>query len=1234
MFFGKIKFKVFIALIIIFLIDNNLKASHGMALITPAFTVGAACVTYTASSNAATCGGGPYWLQVEVRCTSNQLTGTPPATMQTNLLNWAGPGVTYNNFPWYNSLLNVPNYTQANSWPDNCVTEPYHPVVICYNNFCPGQVYWFAAREWVSGTNSVGPWTAAASFTVPGIFVPLNTNVSANPAVYCSPGNSTLTATNITGGCGASSVQWLPGNLTGTSVVVSPAATTVYTAVVSTPCNTITKTTTVTVVPVVSAAFTPLNSSACANTPVIFNHTGTAGVSHTWDVSPALGVTLSSPTATNPTVTFANPGNYTISHTVAIGSCSNVVTTNITINGLTPAFTIPSPTQCITGNSFSFNAANINGTHTYTFNPSIGAPAAGNTPNYTGSFTSAGTYTVTHTVNHNGCITSTTGVVAVNPTPSAILTVTNAVCSQNTGIIVINNTSGPGQTVTGMTLNVNPIASQTITGLAPGNYTLVQTNNFGCNMTTTISIGNTAGITALAHTFTNATCGNNNGVIMAGAVTGGSPTYSFNINNGPFSTNPTFSNLASGTYTIGVIDLNNCTFTKTVTILNTIPPSAILFSTTPTACNANNGIIGITGVTGGVAPFTFSLNGVGTGSIITGLSPGPKTITVMDAAGCTYSTLININLVVGPTAANVAVNAAACGNPNGSATVIAVTGGLAPYQYSFNGSPLSTNSVLINQAAGPKYVVIQDANGCTFTVNFNIGSTIGPSTSVSAASNVSCFGGSNGSFTLNTTGGVPNYNYTLTPGNTTSGSGIFTNLTAQNYTVNMQDAVGCVTTLTLAINQPNVLTMIVSQPDTICFGQFTQIYAAGSGGTLPYTYTWNSPGGVITSTTGGPHPVSPIVPSVYTVALTDANGCFVSPMLINVDLHPRLIATGFSLTRCDDALATLYPNITSPGNGGPYTFNWSNGATTQSISVPAKFMPVNPNIYTVAISDGCNMPGGEASFTINVNPKPQGTFTSNIVKGCSPLFVSFNAVSDGSNNVYQWNFGEAGEPFGNNASQIITYAVPGIYAVGLIITNQFGCKKEILVPDYINAYPLPIADFDAVPSSVDLMEPVINFTNYSTGATSFFWDFGDYSAEDNTSGLINPHHTYSYIGTYDVNLVAINGYGCKDSIRKQIAVKPDMAVFIPNVFTPDGNNVNEEFKPKGYGIKDEPYKLEIFDRWGEHIFTSENFNKGWNGIVKGNNAVAQEGVYVYKIELVDFAGKKKYYFGHVTLLKQ
>lgn len=2461
------KFRFLVSLLLVLSGASKIHASHGMALVNPVITVGATCVTVTASSNAATCGGGPYWLQAEIRCTANQLTGTPPAAMQTQLATWAGPGVTLNNFPWFNSLLNVPNYVGP-GWPDQCVQEPYWPIVICYTGLCPGQTYYIAAREWVSGTNSVGPWTAAMPFTVPGIFVPLNFNVTANPAIFCAPGNSTLTISNVTGGCGATSYTWLPSNSTVNPLVVSPAATTIYTAVVSTPCNTLQQTVQVTVVPNVSAAFTPLNSTGCINTPIAFTHIGTAGVTHTWAVSPAANTTITTVNSANPNITFGNIGTYVVSHTVAIGGCTNVVTTNITISGITPAFTIPSGTQCITGNSFNFNAVNGTGIHSYVFNPVAGSPPVGNTANYSGSFTLPGTYTVTHTVNHNGCITSSTSVVVINPSPTAVLSVTNAICNGSNGILQINNTSAPPQTITSMLLNGNPIAVQYITGLASGNYSVVFTNNSGCTATFVATIGNIPGVTNLATTFTNATCATNNGIIVTGAVTGGTPTYSFNINNGPYSTNTTFSNLGAGTYTIGVKDVNGCTFTKTVTLTNTIPPSAILFTMTPTACNANTGVLGITGVTGGVGPYSFSVNSVATGSVTGSLAAGPKTITVQDAAGCTYTTLAIIPTVVGPTAMNVTVTPAACGNANGSATVSSVTGGVGPYQYSFNGNPFSATNILINQLAGPKSVVVMDANGCTFTVNFNIGNTGSPSSAVSTVSNVSCNGGSNGSFTLTTIGGVPSYNYTLTPTNVTSGFGFFTNLTAQNYTINVQDAMGCVTTVTVAIGQPavltltpsflppscnggnnatitanagggtgpyvynlnggpnqasnvftgnipsgsynvtvidskgcsktvsvavtqplpittiltstnsncstpngvasvtasggaggytytwsptggnnsvtngvmaniytvtvkdqngctgtgqvqvfatpggtaiitnntpvscngfgngsataggaggftapltyswsngqttqtatnlipgtytvtvtdaygcksnttvvitqpavinyaisstsvlcfngstgsatvtgltggnpgytylwtpggstltsasglsagvysvtvtdtkgctltksvtitqpssvtlisntvtancnqsngsanvtasggfgpytytwsttvtgpvlsnvpagtytvnvtdangciytsaatvpnasgpsvsissqtnvscfggsngaatalvtggtmapgfptflwsnnqitgtstnwmagvhtvtitdavgckasvsfsitqnplltinvtgnnplctnatngnanagvlggapaysytwtpnpglggntatpsnmgagvylvtvmdskgcvitgsvqlvnpaqmlssvsttnvacfnacngkavatvsnavgavsyvytggplpiatqtvtglcagsftmlatdqnncsatsiftitqpallvatisaqgnvscsggnngfatinasggtpgytynwsnaqsvptatgliagaytfsvtdtkgcvamgnvnitqpagltatvtgtnitcfnlnngignvqyaggtgipailwlpslnvtqvatnltpnithtvtltdangcvltktltltqplqlnanitaivssncgnangsasviasggvggytyqwsgsptytnpgltnvaagpytiavtdangcvataiapindiagptisntfsthvscfggnngtgtvvatgfvnpltylwsfaaqttsvvtnlpsglhsiqvmdgagcitsatlqitqppllvsamgtptmatcnsysnalapilvnggtplysyswtptaqtnslltgvgtgtysctitdskgctttssvhitqpnplqintnstatvlcfggsngsintnvsggtpfytiswaststltpaanqvatnlpsgvytmsvtdqqgcstssvyvigqpsqltvlgsntleatcglangsatvnigggtvpynylwntptpqtsniatglnggiwilsttdgngcmitksvsiyapplptatlgftpplcfgqtnasawmtptgispfnynwsplalttgtingigagvytgtvtdfygckaygivnvtqpNVLTLNVSEPDTICYGQFAQIYASAGGGTTPYNYNWSSPGSVITGTTGGPYAVTPTVTSTYTVAVTDVNGCSVSPMFIHVKVRPQLIATGFSITACDRDLITLSPLITSEGNGGPYTYNWSNNMTGSSITVPAKFAPINPNVYTVTISDGCTVPDAVTDFTVNVNPLPVGSFTSNVRSGCAPLLVNFEAHSTVGTDKFTWNFYDAGEANGNDPKQYINYPNAGTYTVGIKITNVFGCKIDTVAPDYITVHPVPVADFDFMPKEVNLLEPSFTFTNLSQGATSFFWDFGDYTSKSNTSGLINPKHTYEYVGIYDVHLVAFNVFGCKDTLKKQVEVKPDMGVYIPNAFSPDGNSVNEEFKPKGYGIKDEPYKLEIFDRWGELLFTSENFSRGWNGTVKGTTTIAEEGVYVYKCFVMDLEGNKKYFMGHVTLLKQ
>jgi gliding motility-associated-like protein len=147
------------------------------------------------------------------------------------------------------------------------------------------------------------------------------------------------------------------------------------------------------------------------------------------------------------------------------------------------------------------------------------------------------------------------------------------------------------------------------------------------------------------------------------------------------------------------------------------------------------------------------------------------------------------------------------------------------------------------------------------------------------------------------------------------------------------------------------------------------------------------------------------------------------------------------------------------------------------------------------------------------------------------------------------------------------------------------------------------------------------------------WDFGDPgSGLLNNSSQMNPSHEYLYSGTYYVTLMVENGYGCRDYVVKPIYVDIVYNVYIPNVFTPDGNGLNDVFQPKGIGIDESEYKMMIFDRWGELIYESNNFQKGWDGSVKGSRGKAKEDVYVYKIFIKDLKGKIHEYVGHVTCL--
>ncbi len=983
-----------LAFLSLFFISTKSTASHGMALVNPSFTVGPTGLTFAASSNSATCGGGPYWLQVELRCTAGQLTGTPPASMQTNLLNWAGPGVTYNNFPWYNSLLNVPNYNLANSWTDACVTEPYHNVFIPFTSLCPGQTYWFSAREWVSGTNSVGPWTAPSSFVVPGAFNPLAFLATANPTIFCAPGSSTLTVSGITGGCGQSSILWLPSNSTVNPLVVSPAATTNYTAVVSTPCNTLTRVLTVSVVPGVSAAFTPMASTTCIGSNVVFNHTGTAGASHTWACTPATN-TIVTVNSASPTITFGNAGVYTISHTVAIGTCSQVVTTNMTVGGVTSAFTMSTPNQCLQGNSYTFNASSAVGSHTYAFNPAVGAPLPGVTPNYGPvSFTSPGTYTVSHTVNNGGCISTTNSVITINPQPTGVVTPSSATCGFNNGQIFISNTS-IGQTITGFSVNGVGVPTQTVINLAAGIYTVAMINSLGCRTTYTTSILNTPPITNVVLTYTNATCGNNNAVIGIGAVTGGTPTYSFSLNGGPYTATSPITNLAPGTHTIGVIDSRGCVFTKIIVPGNTPGPSLLSFSTTPSSCTGGAGTATI-GVTGGLAPYTYSINGVSSGSIVTGLGAGTYTALVASAQGCTITSTFIIGTLSGPSSANVGITNATCGNANGSATVTSVSGGLAPYQYSWNGGPFGASNINTGLTTGTYTVIVRDANTCTISVIYNIINGGNPTSNISASNSITCNGGATGSFTVNTSGGTPGYSYTITPGGGSNATGIFTGLTAQAYTVTVRDAAGCTTSVTITLAQPTALTLNLTPFAVSCnAGTNGSVTAVAGGGTSPYQYSLN--GGPF----GGSSSFTGLAAGIQSVTVQDINGCLRTTTINITQPTPLAVTFTTAPTTCIGSVGTSTIGVT----GGTPVYSYS----VNSVSSTSLATGLAAGSYTATVSDanGCIING---IFNINMvaGPTAANVLTGNATCGNANGSATVSSVTGGVA-PYQYSFN--GGPF-------------------------------------------------------------------------------------------------------------------------------------------------------------------------------------------------------------------------------
>jgi gliding motility-associated-like protein len=226
----------------------------------------------------------------------------------------------------------------------------------------------------------------------------------------------------------------------------------------------------------------------------------------------------------------------------------------------------------------------------------------------------------------------------------------------------------------------------------------------------------------------------------------------------------------------------------------------------------------------------------------------------------------------------------------------------------------------------------------------------------------------------------------------------------------------------------------------------------------------------------------------------------------------------------------------------------------------------------------------------------------------------------------------------------IAYPTQGKYTVTLTVTNTSGpCPSNKISVDYINAYPLPVANFVTDPPfSTTVALPKFKMDNrstldktvFTTGSMSYHWDFDDPITDPNdTSTLQNPRYSYGKdTNYYDITLTATSDNGCINSITKTVYIGPDIIVFIPDIFTPDGAgpNRNNTFMIAAQNYKS--MKMMIYNRWGEKLFESNDLPKGWDGTANGG-IKCPDGVYVYKVEVTGVDGKIFNFDGTVTLIR-
>jgi len=820
----------------------------------------------------------------------------------------------------------------------------------------------------------------------------------------------------------------------------------------------------------------------------------------------------------------------------------------------------------------------------------------------------AGTYTAIVT-DGNGCTASDTGTVGIGAAPGNVtMNFTPASCfGVNDGSATANANGGqPPYTY----LWSNGQTISTITGLSVGNYVVSVTTAQGCLKTDSITIIQPVQLSASV-VQTDALCFGESSGSASVFPSGGTPPYTYQWNTGQ--TTQSVTGLLAGNYFVTVTDANNCSSIQSVQINQPTAVTMSIYSVNNATCfGGSNGSASVIAF-GGIPPYTYmwNTNPMQTTQTATGLSSGNYIVSLLDSNGCT--SLIACSITEPPAISSVTnfTDAKCFGSNTGSAS-INVSGGTAPYSYLWSNG-LTTSSVT-NLAAGNYSVMITDAYGCSHTDAVTISQPAILSAGISNVLNVTCNKMQDGSAIENGNGGTPPYSYQWSNGATTSQA---TNLASQTYSVTITDANGCTAIDTITITQPAAMAVTVSMDDTICPGQNTTISANATGGTNPFTYFWQPNVGF-----GNSQVVNPTSTTSYTVIVTDANGCTANGSA-TISVYNMNIAITATATPdiCYGQTATVSASVS--GNNIA-TYYWNNNLGNSA--GPFTVSPVSTTTYSVTVTNVCGA-ADTAAVTVVVHPLPQINLSPQTAAGCDEVILQFSDTNSSNNgSAYSWNFGDGNFSTQTNPSH--TYLQTGNYTVQVTVTSPYGCSFSAQTNCFIEIIPSPVADFTSDPPlETSIVNPDFRFFDASANVITWYWDFGD----GNHSQLQNPHHSYAQTGIYTVKLVTLNYGGCIDSIIKSVEVKPEFTFYIPNTFTPNGDNTNDVFNGKGIEITE--FEMLIFDRWGNNIFQSHDLNDGWDGRANGGTEIAQQDVYVYEIHLKDFSGKPHFYTGNVNLVK-
>jgi gliding motility-associated-like protein len=672
------------------------------------------------------------------------------------------------------------------------------------------------------------------------------------------------------------------------------------------------------------------------------------------------------------------------------------------------------------------------------------------------------------------------------------------------------------------------------------------------------------------------------------------------------SSTPTITVNATGVYSVLINNsVNTCTGTASVMISQT--PTLVIASTTNTMCSfSSNGSLNSVSLTASGAT-TYTWTGFSGMTNTAGSSNNPN-ISFTPIPGFTTGSvsLVGVN---GPCSNTVSYNISIIPNPTITVTSASVCQGLgnqlvANGATNYNWSPatgLSATSgatVIANTNTTSVYSIIGNSLGCNSTTETSTLTVVpNPTVTVSPLTNTICAGG-NMNLTAN---GATTYNWAPNTGLSTTTGAIVNASPASttNYTV-IGSAASCTGSAVYQVSViivPNLITT-VSEP-IICNGNTSNLNANGAS-----NYVW-SPSTGLSAPVGAFVVASPAVTTNYTVAGFNGVCTATATILLEVVQRPNLTISSPEYQIC-------YGNSTPIYAAGAQNYTWSPStglsSTTNSVVVATPVANVN---YTVV---GYNQLGNvvcpqQMSYSIIVVPISIPVVSPSVAI-CEGVKTTLTA-SGGNTVLWTPTVGL------NNASGGGVVASPSVstmYTVDVSSDGFCGAKETIFVK--VNPNPNVTAGRD---TTINLDQPM--FLS-ATGTGTMTWTDGEaIMCSVCPNSQIFPQRNSCY------TIETINEFGCKAKDEMCIEVTIDFGIWVPNAFTPNGDGINDEFLMSGYNVSD--VGMEIFDRWGEKLFTSKELTTGWQGTFKGQPC--EQAVYVYKITYKGLDGKKVNKTGHVTL---